>query len=369
MDKRIVETLHTSGGITSGPEFRLDNNFEPISLIWTPEDRSLTVSDVNVDYSELPYQMGTQLVKKTFLTYNGTSKTSGKLLETVLLESAGANSATQVPGFANSNEWGYQPSAFTVNSSYATLTDPSNWLTYPYDVSQGITVVKQFLGASPGDNPQYTALYRAPQQTVVEFTNVESNTVFTDGWYTTYNIACKRFDLLTATLSDGDTIRANQGQIYWDDATELFYVNTTGTVLPVDTTGLTHIPSIDTVNWSLATFGNWVSLMQVHATNTVNVLTDNIYYSEHQHLVTVDINTAIEAELLNMCDCCTNSDFGLSEIALWTKLTSKLHGAFYNFNNGFFKDAQCIIESARPICVTCSIHKNEVLPMLGTLKQ
>jgi hypothetical protein len=376
MNKRIIETLPTTGALR-GTQFRLDGNLENVSLIWDYADRSLTVNDHNLDYSQLPYELNTQLQKKVFLTYNGISSENNSVIETVVMESSSAldSSGEQNPGHADSNEWGYQPAYFRVNPNYLELTNPADWSTYPYDVSQGFTVVKQFLSAesnfpspyiSDGDT-LYTAFFRAPQITHIQLANTTGSTVHTDGWYTSYVIACKHFSVMTQTLSDGDTIpNLALGHIYWDDTTQAYYVNTTGTALVFDSISLTHLPSNDAVNWTTPTFTDWTNLMQSHVDGTF-VRRDNIYYIENQHLVTPDLNAAIERELLNICDCCTDRKFGASQIDTWIKLTAKLNGAYYNFHNCFFKDAQCILESARPICAKCSIHKSENLPILGTL--
>jgi len=148
---------------------------------------------------------------------------------------------------------------------------------------------------------------------------------------------------------------------------DAFYKNITGSANVYDDIAFTHLPSNDIINWGAPLFTDWVALMQNHVDGDGQVQGEVIYYIENQHLVTVDLSAAIEREFLNICNCCVHKDFGLSSIDLHVKLVSKWNGAFYNFHNCFFKDAQCILESARPICAECSVHKNENLPLLGTL--
>ena len=67
MDIRIVETMPTSGTLADS-RFRVDPSKENISLEYSYGDESLALLDYNLNYAMLPYVMGTDLVKKTFLT-------------------------------------------------------------------------------------------------------------------------------------------------------------------------------------------------------------------------------------------------------------------------------------------------------------
>ena len=181
MDIRVVESLPTSGSL-SDPAFRIDGVVENVSLDYDYETRELVLIDTNLNYNALPSNLGNGLVKKTILTYNGISCQTRQLIQTVVMESSSEPSTTQAPGFNNSNEWSYTPSQFRLPGAYPTTSNPLDTANFPYDQSQGITVVKQFLGGESGLVPnRYTAYYRAPVQHKFELANAEGTKIYTDG--------------------------------------------------------------------------------------------------------------------------------------------------------------------------------------------
>ena len=383
MDIRIVETMPTSGTLADS-RFRLDPNKESISLQYSYGDESLDLMDYNLNYAALPYQMGSGLVKKTFLTYNGISYQTKEILETVLMESANTADPDQAPGFNNSNEWLYYPSQFNVPAATAGLGSVDT-LTWPYPYTEGVTLIKQFLNSEGNLNPAlYTAYYRQPTMTNFEMANVEGGTVYTDGWYTSYVIAVK-----TYTLVDPSTNGIVIDQIIYNETDEQFYINTTGDVLPYNVDG-SHLPENDTTNWTAGpTFEQWMNLLRqniggntiINTGNGGNVTLGNIgvnniapagterfgnrrvapsdpvFYIECQHLVTPVLNRAILTELKRTCGCCHKDEFGLTHLEDWVRLTQKRLGAFVNFNESNFRDAQCIIQSSRAKCTQCIYHK------------
>jgi hypothetical protein len=357
MDIRVVESMATAGSL-SDLAFRVDPNVENVSLVYDEVNDSLVLTDANLNHNTLPSQLGTDIVKKTFLTYNGVSTETKQLIQTVVMESAHGESATQEPGFNNSYEWVYNPASFKYPGGVLpTMSDPSDTSTWPYDQSQGITVVKQFLGGQSGlvEN-NYKAFYRAPVQHSFQLANADiTGKIYKDGWYTSYVIDCKTWDAidpLTNGIAAGDILyRIEDG---------LFYINTTGVVLPEDLVDLTHLPINDTTNWKANP--NWLEWMSFLKLNMGAALPgDPVYFIETQHLVTADLSKAILAELKSICGCCTDPKFGMSHIEDWMKLTQKRAGAYLEFNKELFTEAQCIIESTRKLCFMCLYHKNECL--------
>lgn len=362
MDIRVVETMPTSGVMTDS-QFRIDPSIEVVSLDYDETDGSLTLVDYNLNYSLLPWQLGTDLVKKTFLTYNGYNCETAKLYETVVMESGSGAEPTgaQLPGFNDSNEWNYTPRYISYDTGLQAMTDPNDWSTYPYDVSQGYTVIKEFLTAQANlspDIPMYTAFVRQPQLTSFAPSNVSGNKVWTDGWYTSYTIACKKWALV-----DPVTNGASQGQILYYEPQEKFYVNLTGVggTLVVDPNNpLLFIP--DTVNWrDTPTFTEWTDLMRQNLGSAPAIVDQPIFFVENQHLVTADLNRAILSELKGMCRLCTEPTFGISQIDDHIKLTTKRLAAWYTFNQELFHDAQKIIEGTRELCYMCLYHKHALL--------
>jgi len=353
MDIRIVESLPTSGGLID-PMFRVNPSLENVSLTWDEDTQSLNLVDYNLDYSVLPYQIGTDMVKKTFLTYNGKNCSSGQMVETVLIESSSETDLNQIPGYNNSNEWTYTPSTFTYDPALQYLTDPADYANMPFDYSQGFTVVKQFLTAqanlTPG-TPAYTAFYRAPHLTSFLPANVENNRIYTDGWYTSYIIACKTWDTLNPAAK-----RLAKGTILFHQ--DKFYINITGAggALVTDPNDpLLTIP--DTTNWaSDPNFEQWVEFLRGYTDATLPGAP--VYYVESQHLVTVELNKAILSELKKQCSCCNHPSFGSSSIMPYMKLMQKRLGAYVQFNSEIFHEAQCILESSRGLCQMC-IYDND----------
>lgn len=352
MDVRVVETVATAGSL-SDSAFRIDALSENVTLDYDYTEKDLALIDTNLNYSSLPWQLGTDLVKKTFLTYNGISCETGELIQTVMMESDSSPEATQLPGYNNSNEWIYKPSEFQIPGDLPTMSDPLDTQYWPYDQSQGITVVKQFLGGESGLVPnRYTAYYRAPTQTSFLMANVEGTKVFTDGWYTSYVIACKTWDAAGADLS------AATGQIIYYPSQEKFYVNTTGaTGAPITDPNDALLTIPDLTNWVEGpTFVNWMDFLRNNLGPAMT--SDPVYFSEHQHLVTADLSAAIRAELLKMGCNCDKDQFNMASVDMWCKLTQKKIGAFIKFNAGVFKSAQQIIETTRESCYLCLYHKN-----------
>ncbi len=359
MDIRVVETMPTSG-VMIDSQFRINAAIESVSLDWDEDETILAVVDYNLNYSLLPWQLGTELVKKVFLTYNGFNCETGQLTETVVTESAPGEEATQLPGYNNSNEWHYNPATWSLSTNLQTMTDPNDWSTYPYDVSQGYTIVKTFLtaeanyNANAGDH-MYTAFHRQPYMTSYQAANVEGNKVYTDGWYTSYVIACKNW-----TAADPVTNGAALGDIVYWPGKEEYYINITGVggtlyTNPNDPTDIYP----DVTNWrATPAFEEWKALMMRSLGSSPAIVDQPIFFAENQHLVTPQLNQAILRELQQMCTMCTQPVFGQSHIDDWMKLTQKRLGAWYQFNRELFHDAQKILESTRELCYLCLYHKN-----------
>ncbi len=356
MDIRVVESLMTSGGL-SDPTFRVDASLEQVSLDWDNSDGRLSVVDYNLNYTLLPWQLYGDVVKKVFLTYNGKSCSSGQLLETVVMESGDADDVNQIPGYNNSNEWGYIPREFTYPTEILSLTNPADYANQPYDYREGFTVVKQFLTAqanvTPG-TPAYTAFYRAPHLTSIIPANVEGNKIYTDGWYTSYVCVVKKW----ATV-DPPTNGAAQGDIVYHEASKKFYINITGangTLVQNATDAALMTP--DTTNWKEnPTFEEWQTLMRNNTESTM--VDDPVYFVETQHLVTAELNNAILKELKKQCACCDQPQFGMSALKTYMKLMQKRLGAWIQFNAEIFHEASCILETARPLCNMCLYHADE----------
>lgn len=356
MDIRTVESIPTAGSL-SDPAFRINPNAENVSLDYDYEGRDLALLDTNINYNVLPNGLGTGLVKKTFLTYNGISCETRQLIQTVVLESDSAPISTQAPGYNNSNGWLYKPAQFNLPGGYPTTSNPLDTANFPYDQSQGITVVKQFLGGESGLVPnRYTAYYRAPVQHSFELANAEGTKIYTDGWYTSYVIACKTYaviDPLTNGIAPGQIVH------YTDNNT--FYINTTGTsaALEADPDNAGGFRP-DSVNWAPApTFEQWMAFLKSNMGPAMS--DDPVYFAETQHLVTADLSAAIKSELLKISCCCDSKDFGMSTIDTWMKLTQKRMGAIIKFNDEIFKTAQEIIETTRATCYLCLYHDNTKL--------
>jgi len=355
MDIRIVESMPTAGSL-SDSAFRLNPNVENISLDYDFTDKDLALLDTNLNYAVLPWQLGTDMVKKTFLTYNGISCETQELIQTVVMESDSGASATQLAGYNNSNEWVYKPAEFQLPGSFPETSNPLDTANWPYDQSQGITVVKQFLGGESGlvEN-RYTAFYRAPVQHSFELANAIGTKIYTDGWYTSYVIACK-----TWTAANAATSAAN-GQIIYYPTQEKFYVNITGnTGAPVVDPNDSNLTIPDPTDWKeTPTFVEWMDFLR---NNMGPAMTnDPVYFVETQHLATPDLNEAIRKELLKIACCCDKKDFGMSTIHNWIKLTQKRVGALVKFNAEVFKTSQKIIESTRELCYLCLYHDKEHL--------
>lgn len=358
MDIRVVETIPTAGSLAD-TAFAVDPDVENISLDYDFTDKDLSIIDTNTNFNALAFQLGTDIVKKTFLTYNGISSETRQLIQTVVMESDSKKDPQnlQNPGYCNSNEWIYKPSQFRIPGPYPTTSNPLDTSTWPYDQSEGITVVKQFLGGQSGlvEN-MYTAYYRAPAQHSFQLANAEGVRIYTDGWYTSYVIACKTWSLLQPE-SNG----ATKGQIVYYAPQEEFYMNLTGTggTLVTDPNNpLLLIP--DTINWQATpSFLNWMDFLR---NNLGTAMASNpVFFTENQHLVTPDLNMSIQSELLKLSNECYKSQFGMSDIDIWMKLTQKRIGAYIRFNDELFKSAQEIIETTRTTCYLCLYH-NEFLP-------
>jgi hypothetical protein len=348
MDVRLVESMATSGGLKE-PVFRLDPTLEHVSLAWSAEDESLVLVDYNLDYASLPEQLyqNNGIFKKTFLTYNGKDCETGKMLETVLIESSPEQDANFLPGFTNSNQWIYKPSSFTYHPGILNLTNIADYATMPYDYSQGFTVVKQFLtsGGSivPNSQSPFTAFYRAPTLTSFLPSNVENNKIYTDGWYTSYVIACKTYTSIGSTVATGDII-------YYPPQRK-FYKNLTGSKGSESQDPLNPTLNILSADWSVdVQFTDWIEFLRANSQGSS--IGEKVYYLETQHLVTVELNTAILTELKCQCSCCDKPDFNTSNILLYMKLMQKRLGSYVLFNEENFHEAQCVIESSRKICET-----------------
>jgi hypothetical protein len=355
MDIRIVESMGTSG-VLADAGLRVDSNIENVSLVWTEADRTLTLVDYNVDYASLPEQLGTGLFKKTFLTYNGKDCQTGKMLETVLIESASEEDANHLPGYMNSNEWVYNPKNFNYLPEFKEFTDIKDYNNMPYDYSQGFTVVKQFLtsGGSlvPTAQSPYTAFYRVPTLTSFLPSNVENNKIYTDGWYTSYVIACKQ-------LTYAPLIIPAKGDIFYYVPQRRFYINLTGQIGDVitETIGAVTVTKPDPVHWgSDVNFTDWTNFLRTY--NYESLAGEKVYYVETQHLVTAELNEAIKEELKRQCSCCDKPDFNVSNIELYMKLMQKRMGAYLLFNEESFHEAQCVVESSRQICSLCLYNQS-----------
>lgn len=118
-----------------------------------------------------------------------------------------------------------------------------------------------------------------------------------------------------------------------------------------------NISKPDTVNWKRnPTFADWQKQMIAH--NGPTTVNDNLYYIETQHLVTVELNKAILSELEKNCNCCDNSEFGMSALKDYMRLIQKRLGAWVQFNKGLYHEAACILESSRPLCNLCLYHNH-----------
>lgn len=398
MDIRIVETLPMSG-VLSDPFYRVDGSREAVSLDWSYVNNSFDLIDRNIDYSKLPFA---DLVKKTFLTYNSISCQTKEIIETVVMESGNASDPNNLPGYNNSNEWVYQPANFRLPAELQSGLS-NDLLTWPYPWNEGVTLTKTFLNSESNTvQPLYTAFYRKPTMTSFELANVDGGKVYTDGWYTSYIIAVK-----TYVMTEPDPtvpLSCSNGLILFNENDNLFYINITGTCLPIDTLLLTHLPENDIVNWSPSpSFQQWMDFLKSNYasiygaggmnqnnnfggtlspnitsgyTSTLNQNSgsvagiglvgnpspsnsvspmDPVYYIECNHLATPELNAAILLELKQLCGCCHENKFGMSHIETWVKLTSKRSSAFIYFNEENFKESQAIIVSARAHC-TLSIY-------------
>jgi hypothetical protein len=361
MDIRVVESIPTSGTLKD-PLYRIDPNFENVSLVWSEDEETLTLVDYNLDYNLLSFQNNNRYVKKTFLTYNGKSCESHEMMETVLIESSNEKdgNAVPIPGYCNSNEWIYTPRDFNYNWDFKEFTNIKDYSNKPYDYSQGFTVVKQFLtsGANitPG-GPAYTAFYRAPHLTSFLPANVENNRIYTDGWYTSYVIACQVW------LNSGNPPAYGKGDIVYHDQQQRFYKNLTGNqgYLITDPAFPNAVPEIKKPNpedWSPdVTFEDWMTLLRKYS--IMSTTGSAIKFVETQHLVTAELNKAILSELKCQCNCCDKPDFNMSYMLSYMKLMQKRLGAYVLFNDEIFHEAQCVVESSRRICDLCLYTKKE----------
>jgi hypothetical protein len=359
MDIRAVESIGTSG-LFSNNDYSLDPTLENVSLTYNEDTKILALTDANVNYNAAPILLGTEAVKKVFLTYNGYSSNTGLLLETVVMESNSTPDPTglQGPGYNDSSAWFYDPAKFKLPSELLEMTDPNDWSTYPYDVSQGFTVVKQFLvgEANFGTGPAYTAFYRAPHLTTFQASNTEGNRVYTDGWYSSYIILAQ-----TYAFKDPQNTGIRTGEILYSETGQEFYMNLTGTTLQTDPLFPTaHLPENDPINWRVPTFPEWQNFLRENYTKQA-LPGALVYYVETQHLVLADLATAIINEVMKTSkDCCT-TDFNISYIKTWVKLSQKRYAAYISLQRENFKDMQCIIETTRALCYDCLYHNSEKL--------
>ena len=413
MDIRIVETLPMSGAL-SDAFYKLDSTKEGVSLDWSYVNNSFDLIDRNIDYSKLPVPLATfdangdiltqGLVKKAFLTYNSISCQTKEIIETVVMESSNEVSPTQDPGYCNSNEWVYQPANFRLPAELQNGLS-NDLLTWPYPWNEGITLVKTFLNNQSNTvQPLYTAYYRAPAMTSFELANVEGSKVHTDGWYSSYIIAVKTYSFVNPdpTLP----LTCPSGIILYNDTDGSFYINSTGTCLPIDVLLNTHLPQNDVINWAVPTFQQWMDFLKSNYYNTFSaggmnqnnnfsgtlapniasgytatlnqntgtaqniglvgnpspstIVTaqDECFYTECNHLATPELNAAILLELKQLCGCCSDNKFGMSHIETWVKLRSKREAAFIYFNEDNFKESQAIIVSSRPHCAVNLSNKS-----------
>jgi len=336
MNIREVESIATSGALLD-TSLRVDGNVENVTLAWDSEESMLGVLDHNINYSHLPCKLYGEAVKKTFLTYNGKDPKTGKVLETVVMESSDTSDVDQSAGFNNSNEWYYKPSEFTFPTEILSLTNPADYNNQPYDYREGFTVVKQFLTAnanlSPG-NPAYTAFYRAPTVNTFVPPNTSNNKIYVDGWYTSYVCVVRVWE--ESNLSEVST-----GDILYKDGK--YYINLTGSTNSTPDDNWKESPS----------FEEWQTLMR----NNVGVITtlDPIYFIETQHLVTVELGAAILSEIVKNCasGACDSHTFGVSHISTYMKLLQKRLGSWVKFNEGLYHEVSDILESSRALCSQC----------------
>jgi hypothetical protein len=352
MDIRVTETVATSGALAE-TGFRIDGSLETVSLTYDAETDSLNLIDTNLNYALLPEQLYTGLVKKVFLTYNGRSGNSGPLLETVVLESNSSFDDNQIPGYANSNTWSFIPKLFSYRTELLEMTDPDDYTDWPYDQSQGFTIVKQFLTAggmtSPLHNlngqPLYKAFFRAPTISSFLPANVEHNHLYIDGWYTSYVCAARTWETLNSYT---------MGTIVYYAPAQKFYVNVTGepgALMPNPDTSLQYLIP-DSTNWKEnPNFGEWKTFMQNNLNNASS--TDPLFFLESQHLVTFEINAAIKKELINVCSACHHPGFRISQITDYMRLYQKRLGAWIKFNEGMFHESAAILATARKLCYMC----------------
>jgi len=344
MDIRTVETVGTSGSLND-TVFRIDPTLETTSLDWDNTTGTLSLVDYNVNYNILPHQIGTDMVKKTFLTYNG-GACSGQLLETLLVTSSDDSDINQIPGYNNSNEWSYTPASFQYPAYIQNISTIGAYLLNNAYPAPGYTILKQFLSVGGSLVPattQFAALYQAPAVYSVKPANLDGGKLFKDGWYTSYVAAVKTWNYVNPVIT-GSSV----GDIVFYEALNKFYINLTGnggtlTVVP----GGIDYP--DVTNWRVdPSFDEWKTLMR-NNTGVIGV-NDPIYFIESQHLVTVDVNMAIRKELIKNCVCCDKPKYGMSEIDLYMKLVQKRLGAWIQFNSGMYHDAACILASVRDVC-------------------
>ena len=354
MDIRSVESIATSGGLKD-TSYRIDGSLENVSLDWDGVSGALSVVDYNIDYSILPWQLYTDVVKKTFLTYNGQSCGAGELLETVVMQSSSEDDVNQIPGYNNSSQWSFVPRTFHYPTELRAFTNVDEFYTKPYDRAAGYTVVKTFLTAganiSPGD-PMYQSYHTGPTQTSFVPPNVEGNKLYTDGWYTSYVSLVRTWASVDPVINGS----AKDVILYYAPQKE-FYINITGvggTVVTDPTNTLLTMP--DSVNWRKApSFAEWKELMRNNV-GTVMV-NDPIFFIETQHLATPEM--AILAELKKQCACCDQPKFNISGLKDYMKLIQKRLGAWAEFNAGLYHEAACILEQARKTCYQCLYHTDE----------
>jgi len=358
MDVRVVESMATSGSLKDSI-YRIDPNFENVSLVWSEDEENLTLVDYNLNYNLMSFPSSNLYAKKVFLTYNGKSCESKEMLETVLVESSSELDANYIPGYANSTEWIYTPKDFSYNWDFKEFTNIADYSNKPYDYSQGFTVVKQFLtsGANltPG-TPAYTAFYRAPHLVSFLPANVENNRIYTDGWYTSYVIAAKVWP------TTGTAPVYSKGDIVYYQGQQKFYLNLTGNAGSLVTdTSYPPTPVIKKPNpedWSSnVTFEHWATLLKKYA--NITTTGSPIQFIETQHLVTAELNKAILSELKCQCNCCDKPGFNMSHMMTYMKLMQKRLGAYVLFNDEIFHEAQCVLESSRKLCDLCLYTKKE----------
>jgi len=356
MKTRIVETIATAGSL-SDTAFAIDASKENVSLDYNAASEDLAILDYNLNYNALPWQLGDDLVKKVFLTYNGASCTSSEIIQTILAESSPLANANQEPGYNNSNEWIYKPSEFQ-RTDLPTTSDPCDTRNLPYDQSEGFTITKQFLTAE-SNIAQLTTQYRYPSyhEVIPANTDDSGTRIYKDGWYTSYVIACKTWDSADP-VNNGVAI----GQVVYYPLKEEFYINTTGTASTlVNENNDASLPLIpDPEHWTKGvSFEQWMEFLR---NNMGKAMTnDPVYFVENQHLVTCELQEAVKKELLKIGSCCDKPEFGMSHIEMWMKLKQKLIASATKFKDCNFKAAQKILESSRATCYMCLYHNGENL--------